>query len=54
MTLVSATLAAPDWLPIRDEHWLWLAGVGAFGAAGQHYLTEAFRLAPTSTVAPIE
>jgi drug/metabolite transporter (DMT)-like permease len=28
--------------------------VGAFGAVGQHYITEAFRHAPAAVVAPVE
>ncbi len=38
--------------PPRD--WPWILGVGLAGWAGQHLITEAFRLAPASTVAPFE
>jgi len=52
--LVCGVLAAPDWVPIQSAHWGWIAGVGLLGTIGQHYITEAFRWAPASTVAPIE
>ncbi len=47
-------LAAPTWVGIRADHWPWLAGVGLLGAIGQHAITDAFRNAPASTLAPIE
>lgn len=52
--VVSAAIAAPGWVPLRTEHLVLVAATGAFGAVGQHYITEAFRHAPASTVAPIE
>jgi drug/metabolite transporter (DMT)-like permease len=52
--LVCGVLAAPDWVPIQPAHWGWIAGVGLLGTIGQHYITEAFRWAPASTIAPIE
>ncbi len=54
VALVSGLLAAPDWRPILASHWLVIAAIGLFGAVGQHAITEAFRHAPASTVAPIE
>lgn len=54
LTLYSALLAAPHWQPIRPEHWWALVGIGISGAIAQHLLTEAFRLAPASVVAPFE
>jgi drug/metabolite transporter (DMT)-like permease len=54
MTVFAALIAAWDWIPLRREHWGWLALIGAFGAIGQHMLTEAFRAAPPSVVAPFE
>jgi drug/metabolite transporter (DMT)-like permease len=52
--VVSVAIAAPGWVPLRPEHLVLVAATGALGAAGQHYITEAFRHAPASTVAPIE
>jgi drug/metabolite transporter (DMT)-like permease len=54
MALVCGALAAPGWVAIQPAHWGWIAGVGLLGTIGQHYITEAFRWAPASTVAPIE
>jgi drug/metabolite transporter (DMT)-like permease len=54
LTVFGGILAAPDWVPLRREHWPWLVAVGIFGALGQHFLTEAFRHAPASVVAPFE
>jgi len=54
LTVFAGALALPGWVPIRSEHWQWLLWVGLFGAFGQHFVTEAFRHAPASTVAPFE
>lgn len=54
MSLVAGALALPGWVPIRAEDWGLIAAVGALGAVGQHYITEAFRHAPAAVVAPVE
>jgi drug/metabolite transporter (DMT)-like permease len=54
MTLMTGLLAVPDWVPLAREHWKWLVALGVFGAIGQHLLTDAFRAAPPSVVAPFE
>jgi drug/metabolite transporter (DMT)-like permease len=54
MTVITGLIAVPDWVPLAREHWKWLAALGLFGAIGQHLLTEAFRSAPPSIVAPFE
>jgi drug/metabolite transporter (DMT)-like permease len=54
MTLFAGVLALPGWVPLRPEHWSWLALLGFLGALGQQFITEAFRLAPASVVAPFE
>jgi drug/metabolite transporter (DMT)-like permease len=54
MTLMTGLLSIADWVPLARQHWLWLAALGVFGALGQHLLTEAFRSAPPSVVAPFE
>ncbi len=54
LTVFAGALAAPDWVPVQRAHWPWLAAVGIFGALGQHFVTEAFRHAPASTIAPFE
>jgi drug/metabolite transporter (DMT)-like permease len=54
VALVAGLIAAPDWRPIIASHWIVIAAIGLLGAIGQHAITEAFRHAPASTVAPIE
>ena len=54
LALGAGALAVPSWEAVRIEHWPWLAGIGMIGAAGQHYITEAFRHAPASVVVPFE
>jgi len=54
MTLCTGSIAAPGWVALQPEHWWWVVGVGAVGALGAHLLTEAFRSAPASVVAPFE
>ena len=50
----SAVLGASSWHRVQPGDWLWLAAIGVSGALGQLWLTEAFRLAPPSVVAPFE
>jgi drug/metabolite transporter (DMT)-like permease len=47
-------LALPDWQPVRASDAFWLIGMGATGALGQLLITEAFKCAPVSVVAPFE
>ncbi|HSD75287.1 MAG TPA: DMT family transporter [Steroidobacteraceae bacterium] len=54
LAVFGGVLAAPSWVPVAPEHWPVLAGVGLLGALGQHFVTEAFRHAPASVVAPFE
>jgi drug/metabolite transporter (DMT)-like permease len=54
LALGAGALAAPRWVDIAIGDWPWILGVGLAGWAGQHLITEAFRLAPASTVAPYE
>jgi drug/metabolite transporter (DMT)-like permease len=54
VTLFSSVLAAPGWVGVRPGDWLWIAALGGMGALGQHFITEAFRHAPASVIAPFE
>ncbi len=54
MTLFTAVVAVPGWVPLQSAHWKLLIALGISGAVGQHLLTEAFRSAPPSVVAPFE
>ncbi|MBM4238828.1 MAG: DMT family transporter [Gammaproteobacteria bacterium] len=54
IAVVAGAMALPNWIPIRDSDWWLIVAAGGFGAAGQHYITEAFRQAPAAVVAPVE
>lgn len=54
LAVFGGILAAPSWVPIDPHHWPVLLGVGVLGALGQHFITEAFRHARASVVAPFE
>jgi drug/metabolite transporter (DMT)-like permease len=50
----AGAIASRGWVAIDARDWTWIALLGLTGWAGQHLITEAFRLAPASTVAPFE
>jgi drug/metabolite transporter (DMT)-like permease len=50
----SGVLAAPEWQRVASADWVWLGAVGVTGALGQFWITDAFRRAPPSVVAPFE
>ncbi len=54
MALGSAALAAPHWIAIARGDWLLIAGVGLVGGLGQYAITEAFKHADASVIAPFE
>jgi len=54
MGIGAGLLALPDWQPIQWQLWPWLLTIGVAGAIGQVFITEAFRLAPPSVIAPFE
>lgn len=54
MSLGAAAIAAPSWVTIAAADWPWIAAIGLTGWAGQHLITDAFRLAPASLIAPYE
>jgi drug/metabolite transporter (DMT)-like permease len=54
LAIGAGVLAAPGWVPLRGGDWPWIVAIGLTGWAGQHLITEAFRLAPASIVAPYE
>lgn len=51
---IAGALAWPQWIALQREHWPALLAVGTAGALGQWAITEAFRRAPASTLAPLE
>lgn len=54
MTVVSALLAMGEWQIIQVAHIGWIVATGAVGALAVHMLTQAFRSAPASVIAPFE
>jgi drug/metabolite transporter (DMT)-like permease len=54
VALGSGGMALPDWRVLHADDWPWLCAIGVSGALGQLWLTEAFRRAPASVVAPFE
>jgi drug/metabolite transporter (DMT)-like permease len=52
--LGAGALAAPGWVAIEARDWVWIGLLGLTGWVAQHLITEAFRLAPASTIAPFE
>jgi len=54
VTIIAGVLASTRWVPVLWEHWYLIVGLGITGAAGQYFITEAFRLAPPPVVAPLE
>lgn len=54
MTVISTLIALPHWVPVGRSDFKWLAALGLLAAVGQYLLTEAFRRAPPSVVAPFE
>lgn len=54
LSVGAAAIAAPGWVPIAAADWPWIAAIGLTGWLGQYLITEAFRLAPASLVAPYE
>ncbi len=47
-------LALPQWRAIQPQHWIAIAVVGVSGCLGQWAITEAFRIAEASFLAPFE
>ncbi|MDX1454214.1 MAG: DMT family transporter [Gammaproteobacteria bacterium] len=54
LAIGAGALAAPGWVPLQAGDAWWLLGMGVTGALGQLLITEAFKRAPASIVAPFE
>lgn len=50
----SLALAAPNWVPLRSEHWALVVGAGLMGTIGQYAITRAFSIGEASAIAPLE
>ncbi len=51
---LSLALSWSHWQPVWWSDWPWFLTVGVCGALGQYWITEAFRSAPPSVIAPFE
>jgi drug/metabolite transporter (DMT)-like permease len=54
MSVFASALAWRDWVPIQPQHWRVIGVLGVTGAIGQYALTDAFRRAAASRIAPLE
>jgi drug/metabolite transporter (DMT)-like permease len=54
MSVFATALAWHDWAPIRSQDWGVIAVLAITGAVGQYAITDAFRRAPASRIAPLE
>ena len=54
MSVFATGLAWRDWVPIRSEDWSVIAALAVTGAVGQYAITDAFRRAAASRIAPLE
>ena len=54
MSVFATALAWHDWVPIRPEDWDVIAALAVTGAVGQYAITDAFRRAAASRIAPLE
>lgn len=50
----AAAFAAPQWIAVRSQDWIVVAGIGIVGALGQVTITDAFRRGQASLIAPLE
>jgi drug/metabolite transporter (DMT)-like permease len=54
LSVFSIAFAWRDWVPLDAAHWKPIVVLGLSGAIGQYGITEAFRRAPASVIAPLE
>jgi len=53
-SILSSAFFFQQWrMPVGDE-WLWVGAIGVFGLIGQVFMTRAFQLAETNTIAPFK
>lgn len=53
-TLVGGVLSLTNWVSPLSSDWLLLFSLGIYGFLGQYYMTKAFQIEDTSTVAPLK
>ena len=54
LSIFSVALAWHEWIALDAAHWKPIAILGLTGTIGQYGITEAFRRAPASVIAPLE
>ncbi|HSS06241.1 MAG TPA: DMT family transporter, partial [Rhodanobacteraceae bacterium] len=54
LSVFSLALAWRGWMPVDAADWKPIATLAISGAIGQYGITEAFRRAPASVIAPLE
>jgi drug/metabolite transporter (DMT)-like permease len=54
MAVGAGTLAWNDWRPIQPTHWRIIVAMALTGSIGQLAITEAFKRAEASLIAPLE
>jgi drug/metabolite transporter (DMT)-like permease len=54
MSVFATALAWHDWVSIRSEDWGVIVALAVTGAVGQYAITDAFRRAAASRIAPLE
>jgi drug/metabolite transporter (DMT)-like permease len=54
LALGAGLLSIPVWRTLQWQDWPLIVGVGLTGALGQNLITQAFRRAPASVIAPFE
>jgi drug/metabolite transporter (DMT)-like permease len=54
MGIGGGALAAPYWVHVSGDDWMLIGAVGVVGGLGQFAITDAFRRAQASVIAPIE
>ena len=53
-SIVGSLFFIGSWrMPVGQE-WLWVASIGVFGLVGQVFMTKAFQVADTNTIAPFK
>ena len=54
VALGAGLMSIPQWKAIETQHWIVIAGIAVTGSVGQWAITEAFRIAEASFIAPLE
>jgi len=53
-SIIGSAFFFQQWRMPVGEEWLWVGAIGVFGLIGQVFMTRAFQLAETNTIAPFK